>query len=79
MGERQMIGELLANDSAWTQIVEIIGEEAVKVYIKERKREESYDRAIKAKKSPKPCPAEKTWHEIGQELKVEIIGWKWKW
>ena len=78
MGERETIEALLGNDSAWTQIVEAIGEKAVKVYLQDRKREESYDRALMSKKNPKELPPEKTWHEIGQELKPEILGWKWE-
>ena len=77
MTEREMINALLGNDSAWTLIVELIGEEAVKVYLIERKREEGHDRAIKAKKNPPKLHKEKTWAEIAQELKPEIMGWKW--
>ena len=77
MTEREAIDTILGNDSGWTQIVETIGELAVKTYLQERKREETYDRAIKNKKTPKPLPDEKTWHEIGQEVKPEILGWKW--
>ena len=77
MTEREMIDALLSNDSAWTQIVEAIGEKAVKVYLQERKREETYDWALKNKKNPAKLPKEKTWQEIGQELKPEILGWRW--
>ena len=74
---REAIDTILNDDSAWTQIVQEIGDAAIKSHDEDMEWQRKYDAAIADGVSPPDDIHEKTWHEIGQELKPEIIGWNW--